>query len=110
MISASTMVLSFGLLLPAFEVDPGSESIRPAGNLFHDLVGAEGCAARVSTADHPEQYGRRVGRTPVWAFQVPAVVDLAGVEIVGSQIFFRRPFRTTSASPAGGLPDRLDLL
>jgi hypothetical protein len=40
MISASPMVFSLWLLLQAFEDDRVWESIRPAGNLFHDLVGA----------------------------------------------------------------------
>src|SRR5580700_92829 len=39
MISASPMVFSLWLLLQAFEDDRVWESIRPAGNLFHDLVG-----------------------------------------------------------------------
>jgi hypothetical protein len=34
------MVFSLWLLLQAFEDDRVWESIRPAGNLFHDLVGA----------------------------------------------------------------------
>jgi hypothetical protein len=36
MISASTMVLSFRLLLPPFEDDRVLESIHPADNLFRD--------------------------------------------------------------------------
>jgi hypothetical protein len=34
------MVFPFGLLLQAFEDGGVWESIRPADNLFHDLVGA----------------------------------------------------------------------